>query len=84
MARDVVDLAPIESRDELVAWFDAGAKPKAQLRVGTEHEKFAFTTDARAGALRGPPLDPLAARRHAASARLGADHGRATSSASPT
>src|ERR1043165_622771 len=46
MARDVVDLTPIESRDELVAWFAAGAKPKAQWRIGTEHEKFAFTTDA--------------------------------------
>src|SRR5256885_9229164 len=45
MARDLVDLTPIESRDELVAWFAEGAKPKAQWRVGTEHEKFAFTTD---------------------------------------
>jgi glutamate--cysteine ligase len=45
MARDVVDLTPIESRDELVAWFEQGAKPKAQFRIGTEHEKFAFTTD---------------------------------------
>src|SRR2546423_7636116 len=45
MARDVVDLTPIESRDELVAWFAEGAKPKAQWRVGIEHEKFAFTTD---------------------------------------
>jgi glutamate--cysteine ligase len=44
MARDVVDLTPIESRDELVAWFEQGAKPKAQFRIGTEHEKFAFTT----------------------------------------
>ncbi len=45
MARDVVDLTPIESRDELVAWFEKGAKPKARFRIGTEHEKFAFTTD---------------------------------------
>src|SRR4249919_89518 len=45
MARDVVDLTPIESRDELVAWFAEGAKPKSQWRAGTEHEKFAFTTD---------------------------------------
>src|SRR4051794_35013155 len=44
MARDVVDLTPNESRDELVAWFAEGAKPKAQWRIGTEHEKFAFTT----------------------------------------
>jgi glutamate--cysteine ligase len=33
----------IESRDELVAWFAAGEKPRKQFRVGTEHEKFAFT-----------------------------------------
>jgi glutamate--cysteine ligase len=45
MARDVVDLTPIESRDELVAWFAEGAKPKAQWRIGTEHEKFAFTVE---------------------------------------
>src|SRR4051812_50223519 len=47
MARDVVDLQPIESRDELVAWFEQGSKPKTQFRVGTEHEKFAFTTGRR-------------------------------------
>jgi glutamate--cysteine ligase len=43
MARDQIDMTPIESRDELVAWFEAGIKPKSQFRVGTEHEKFAFT-----------------------------------------
>jgi glutamate--cysteine ligase len=43
MARDQVDMTPIETRDELVAWFAAGAKPREQFRVGTEHEKFAFT-----------------------------------------
>jgi glutamate--cysteine ligase len=43
MARDQVDMTPIESRDELVAWFEAGCKPKAQFRVGTEHEKFVFS-----------------------------------------
>ncbi|HEY8136986.1 MAG TPA: glutamate--cysteine ligase, partial [Methylocystis sp.] len=32
-------------RDELVAWLEAGCKPKAQFRVGTEHEKFAFTVE---------------------------------------
>jgi glutamate--cysteine ligase len=42
MARDQVDMTPIETRDELVAWFAAGAKPRDQFRVGTEHEKFAF------------------------------------------
>jgi glutamate--cysteine ligase len=42
MARDQVDMTPIESRDELVAWFEAGCKPKSKFRVGTEHEKFPF------------------------------------------
>jgi glutamate--cysteine ligase len=42
MARDQVDMTPINSRDELVAWFEAGCKPKSMFRVGTEHEKFAF------------------------------------------
>ena len=42
MARDQIDMTPIETRDELVAWLEAGCKPKAQFRVGTEHEKFAF------------------------------------------
>ena len=42
MARDQVDMTPINSRDELVAWFEAGCKPKGTFRVGTEHEKFVF------------------------------------------
>src|SRR6266699_1391820 len=43
MARDQVDMTPIETRAELVAWFAAGEKPPEKFRVGTEHEKFAFT-----------------------------------------
>jgi glutamate--cysteine ligase len=43
MARDQVDMTPIETRAELVAWFEAGIKPPSQFRLGTEHEKFAFT-----------------------------------------
>jgi len=43
MARDQVDLTPIERRDELVHWLAQGVKPKSQFRIGTEHEKFAFT-----------------------------------------
>jgi glutamate--cysteine ligase len=43
MARDQVDMTPIETRDELVAWLEAGCKPKSAYRIGTEHEKFAFT-----------------------------------------
>ena len=45
MARDQIDMTPIETRDELVAWLEAGCKPRAQFRAGTEHEKFAFTVD---------------------------------------
>jgi glutamate--cysteine ligase len=45
MARDQIDMTPIEARDELVAWFEGGMKPKSQFRIGTEHEKFVFTVD---------------------------------------
>ncbi|HZQ13248.1 MAG TPA: glutamate--cysteine ligase [Pseudolabrys sp.] len=47
MARDQVDMTPIETRDELVAWLAAGCRPSADFRVGTEHEKFAFTREDR-------------------------------------
>jgi glutamate--cysteine ligase len=47
MARDQVDMTPIATRDELVAWFEAGIKPKSEFRLGTEHEKFAFTIEER-------------------------------------
>ena len=43
MARDTVDSIPISGRDELVAYLESGAKPPADFRIGTEHEKFAFT-----------------------------------------
>ena len=39
MARDQIDMRPIETRDELVAWLAEGCKPKSQFRIGTEHEK---------------------------------------------
>jgi glutamate--cysteine ligase len=42
MARDQSDPTPIESRDELVAWFEAGSKGDTPGLIGTEHEKFAF------------------------------------------
>ncbi len=45
MARDQIDMTPIERRDELVAWFEKGSKPMSQWRLGTEHEKFPFTVD---------------------------------------
>ena len=47
MARDQVDLTPIERRDDLVNWIAQGIKPKSQFRIGTEHEKFAFTLKGR-------------------------------------
>lgn len=40
------DQAPsdtISSRDDLVAWIEAGAKPKSDWRIGTEHEKQVFS-----------------------------------------
>jgi glutamate--cysteine ligase len=33
----------VESRDELVAYLEAGSKPEADWCIGTEHEKFGFT-----------------------------------------
>jgi glutamate--cysteine ligase len=45
MARDQVDLTPIERRDELVDWIAQGVRSKSQFRIGTEHEKFAFTLE---------------------------------------
>ncbi|MGB8484918.1 MAG: glutamate--cysteine ligase, partial [Xanthobacteraceae bacterium] len=35
-------------RDALVAWFEAGSKPRENFRIGTEHEKFAFTLEGHA------------------------------------
>jgi glutamate--cysteine ligase len=43
MARDQIDMTPIESRDALVAWLEQGVKPQSAFRIGTEHEKFVFT-----------------------------------------
>jgi glutamate--cysteine ligase len=42
MARDISDTTPIERRDELVAYLEAGSKPRDRFRIGTEHEKFPF------------------------------------------
>jgi glutamate--cysteine ligase len=41
MAETTADDRPLTFED-LVAWFDAGSKPKDQWRVGAEHEKFVF------------------------------------------
>src|SRR5262245_33054002 len=42
MARDQIDMTPLTSRDELVAWIAAGEKPTDHFRIGTEHEKTPF------------------------------------------
>src|ERR1700756_3972884 len=47
MARDQVDMTPLGTRDGLVARFEQGCKPKSEFRIGTEHEKFAFTVEDR-------------------------------------
>ncbi|WP_295555374.1 glutamate--cysteine ligase [uncultured Hyphomicrobium sp.] len=36
----------VRSRADLVAWIAAGEKPKQDWRIGTEHEKFVFYTEA--------------------------------------
>lgn len=37
--------APVESLDQLTAYFAAGSKPESGFRIGTEHEKFGFSLD---------------------------------------
>ena len=53
------DLTPITSTRQLSGWFAEGSKPKADWRIGTEHEKFGF---ARPGFARpdfaAPPYEP--------------------------
>jgi len=45
--------AVIESRDQMIAYFAKGEKPRERWRIGTEHEKFVFRTDDR----RAPSYD---------------------------
>ena len=46
MATETIDEPLVESRDDLVAYLEAGNKPASEWRIGTEHEKFGFhTTD---------------------------------------
>lgn len=42
MARDQIDMTPIESHRELVAWLEAGCRPPGEFKIGTEHEKLPF------------------------------------------
>lgn len=41
----VVPSTPINDRRMLTAYLEAGGKPRAQWRIGTEHEKFGFRID---------------------------------------
>jgi glutamate--cysteine ligase len=46
---------PLESRSELVRYFESGAKPRRQWRIGTEYEKIAVSAkDGRALPFSGP------------------------------
>lgn len=45
MARDTMDVRPIESVDQLADYIAEGEKPPSQWRIGTEHEKFTFFRD---------------------------------------
>ncbi len=44
-SNDDAPIAPMRTRDDLVAWIAKGCKPKTDWRIGTEHEKFVFHTD---------------------------------------
>ncbi len=37
--------APVTDKKTLVAFLESGCKPREEWRIGTEHEKFAFTLD---------------------------------------
>ncbi len=42
MARDTLDLVPIEGKADLIEWIAKGIKPETAFRLGTEHEKVPF------------------------------------------
>jgi glutamate--cysteine ligase len=53
------DATPIESVRQLAAQLEAGGKPRAAWRIGTEHEKFGFYYPGRVQpAWSPPPYDP--------------------------
>ena len=51
---------PIESRDQLAAYVAAGEKPRADWRIGTEHEKFGYVRDGKAPLPYEGPVSVLA------------------------
>ncbi|MDI7774721.1 glutamate--cysteine ligase [Asticcacaulis sp. EMRT-3] len=40
-----IEAEPVRTMDDLVSYFASGEKPKANWRIGAEHEKFAFRLD---------------------------------------
>jgi glutamate--cysteine ligase len=36
---------PRLKKEDLLKWFEAGAKPREKWKIGTEHEKFVFHTE---------------------------------------
>ncbi|HSR55717.1 MAG TPA: glutamate--cysteine ligase, partial [Alphaproteobacteria bacterium] len=42
MPEDAFSAEPITTKDQLIGYLAAGCKPRADWRIGTEHEKFAF------------------------------------------
>ena len=53
------DDTPIRSVQQLADYIAAGCKPKAEWRIGTEHEKFGFERDGPGSTrLRPPPYEP--------------------------
>ena len=54
------DTTPIVSVSELVAYIEAGCKPPAEHRIGTEHEKFGFRrrNSDHGPAFAAPPYEP--------------------------
>ena len=70
-------MSPCARATNSSAWIAAGEKPKADWRIGTEHEKFVFHTDTLgARSLRGPARHPRADGSADRPLRLGADHRR--------
>ena len=70
--------APIENRRQLIEYFAAGNKPRADWRIGTEHEKFGFhKSNLQPLPYDGPDGIRAMLERHDA-VRLGAGASRAT------
>ncbi|MBN2753027.1 MAG: glutamate--cysteine ligase [Rhodospirillaceae bacterium] len=48
MTATVSDSPTVTQKTDLVDWIAAGCKPRAQWRIGTEHEKFVFCRNSKA------------------------------------